>query len=307
MESPEILVFNDQNGPRVPWNDFRHSPAKLLESSESHLWFATENTVSAIPDCRQHLTPDVTILQCASPGMLVELLSATSQLVRAALGFTGVTAIASGKLQSVFQDNIPENSVELLLALMNLKGDWEVCSQAGASFRLRAAIPASSSHSDHSLLSTIRSLDSSNLANDSLTQTEIMAGLLLIHDFLEPSHEYSQSVEGNGADANGDYWHGIMHRREPDFGNSKYWFRRVGDHPCFSRLAEEACEMVKCYNDEELRTTVQSMAGTGWDSFAAVDFFQEAHQPHRKGSAWHQFAEELQMREMLLLLRHCLS
>src|SRR6056297_352028 len=189
MESAEILVFNDQNGPRVPWNDFRHSPAKLLESSDSHLWFATENTVSAIADCQQHLTPDVTILQCAAPGMLVGLLSATSQLVRAALGFTGVTAIASEKLQAVFQDNIPDNSVELLLALMKLKGDWEVCSLAGASFRLRSAIPASSSHSDRSLLSTIRSLDSSKLANDSLTQTEIMAGLLLIHDFLEPSHE----------------------------------------------------------------------------------------------------------------------
>ena len=54
-----------------------------------------------------------------------------------------------------------------------------------------------------------------------------LSALWLRNDFLDESHQISQSIET----ATGSYWHGIMHRREPDFSNAKYWFRRVGSHP----------------------------------------------------------------------------
>ena len=55
----------------------------------------------------------------------------------------------------------------------------------------------------------------------------IKSGLLLWNDALDESHNISQGL----GDQTGSYWHGIMHRREPDYPNSKYWFGRVGTHP----------------------------------------------------------------------------
>src|SRR5205823_11683753 len=53
-----------------------------------------------------------------------------------------------------------------------------------------------------------------------------LAGLWLYHDFLDESHTLSQEIYTT----TGSYWHGLMHRREPDYSNAKYWFQRVGDH-----------------------------------------------------------------------------
>jgi hypothetical protein len=52
------------------------------------------------------------------------------------------------------------------------------------------------------------------------------SGLWLLFGFLNQSHEISQSIHN----AEGSYWHAIMHRLEGDFSNSKYWYHQVGDH-----------------------------------------------------------------------------
>jgi hypothetical protein len=61
----------------------------------------------------------------------------------------------------------------------------------------------------------------------------VRCGLWLLCGDLNASHEISQTVET----PDGSFWHGIMHRREGDFWNSKYWFRRVGKHPVLAALA----------------------------------------------------------------------
>jgi hypothetical protein len=63
-----------------------------------------------------------------------------------------------------------------------------------------------------------------------------VAGVWLLHDCLDESHTISQGIDT----PSGSFWHGIMHRREGDFSNAKYWFRHVGQHPVFDALGERA-------------------------------------------------------------------
>ena len=69
------------------------------------------------------------------------------------------------------------------------------------------------------------------------------SALWLLHDFLDESHTISQELDT----AEGRFWHAIMHRREPDASNSKYWWRRVGSHPVLKQLAAEAATLGYTY------------------------------------------------------------
>src|SRR6266851_8286896 len=66
-----------------------------------------------------------------------------------------------------------------------------------------------------------------------------LAGLWLYHDFMDESHTLSQEIHTTS----GSYWHGFMHRREPDYSNAKYWFQRVGSHPIFESVSVDAKEI----------------------------------------------------------------
>ena len=55
------------------------------------------------------------------------------------------------------------------------------------------------------------------------------AALLLWHDQFEAAHEIVQDMENPDA----ALLHGILHRRELDFSNARYWFHRVGAHQSF--------------------------------------------------------------------------
>ncbi len=59
------------------------------------------------------------------------------------------------------------------------------------------------------------------------------AGLYLLNDDLPRAHALAQSVEG---DPLGDYWHALIHRREGDYDNARYWFGRVGAAPILAQI-----------------------------------------------------------------------
>ena len=88
-----------------------------------------------------------------------------------------------------------------------------------------------------------------------------MAGLYLYFSCFEEAHDLAQKCETT----EGELWHAILHRQEPDSGNAAYWFRKAGQHPCFLTLAQEAVKILKRIPEAEFRTGK-------WDPFSFIVF-----------------------------------
>lgn len=132
----------------------------------------------------------------------------------------------------------------------------------------------------------------------------VLAGLYQVNDYSDESHRISQSLEGEGRHRAADYWHAIMHRREPDYSNSKYWFRRVGTQPVFARLVRHAAAAADvCDVGSDVLGRVAS--GERWDPFAFVDLCREAFETNVP--TLEVFCRRVQFAEMMELLRQTVA
>jgi hypothetical protein len=132
-----------------------------------------------------------------------------------------------------------------------------------------------------------------------------LSGLFLWNDCLDLSHRLSQGIETQ----TGSYWHGIMHRREPDYSNSKYWFRRVGEHPLFPQVRAAAIEILGNAGHGyrwATETTAMMEQKPAWDPFAFVDWC-EACENGTLSPQSRAVLEEIQLAEIRLLLGHCIA
>ncbi|MCS7060531.1 MAG: hypothetical protein RMN25_05130 [Anaerolineae bacterium] len=93
----------------------------------------------------------------------------------------------------------------------------------------------------------------------------LKAGLLLWNDDLDASHRLSQQINT----PTGSYWHAIMHRREPDYWNSKYWFHQTGRHPALAEVGRRASRLLD---------DVAWLHNSRYDPFAFVDACEAAAQ-----------------------------
>lgn len=111
---------------------------------------------------------------------------------------------------------------------------------------------------------------------------ECQAGLWLAFGYWEKAHQVAQDL----ATPEGSYWHAILHRREPDAWNSKYWFRQVGSHPVISALVEQAPAL-------------------GYDYKNPLDFVDFCDKVRGSGAPEEDLAKQVQHLEWRLLFDHC--
>lgn len=120
------------------------------------------------------------------------------------------------------------------------------------------------------------------------------AGLLLWNDDLDSAHPIVQNIET----PTGSFWHAIIHRREGDFSNARYWWRRTGAHPVFDEICDLVLHRVADFPFlDELRNA------QGWEPIAFTDFCERAQTTGDNSGG----LEEVQRLEMKVLLEWCAS
>ncbi|MEO6435591.1 MAG: hypothetical protein ABIP55_07495 [Tepidisphaeraceae bacterium] len=146
----------------------------------------------------------------------------------------------------------------------------------------------------------LQSVRPPELVSSAVTNLEEAAGMLsglwLRFDWLDESHRISQSLET----PSGSFWHAIMHRREGDFSNSKYWYARVGAHPSLATLAAQAPQMINTLPADK---SLLRVIATGWNPSALVDLVEQIHD--KPDDPRHGAAVALQKLEWQILFDHC--
>lgn len=124
----------------------------------------------------------------------------------------------------------------------------------------------------------------------------LLAGLWLYHDHLEESHSLSQSLHSG----TGSFWHAIMHRREGDFSNSKYWYARCRHHPALGRIAELGRAALQ---EHPPSGVLGRLMEREWDPSGFVDVVEAIH--HKTDDPLYPAAVQLQRAEWRGLFEHC--
>lgn len=89
------------------------------------------------------------------------------------------------------------------------------------------------------------SSDMTEKINSLLAGDGVKAAFHLLNDDIQRCHNIAQKREGNPTF---DYMHAVLHRRERDFWNSKWWFNRIA-HPLLK----------ECYGDQLPQTFVDDV------------------------------------------------
>lgn len=134
-------------------------------------------------------------------------------------------------------------------------------------------------------LAKLQTSTSAALFPNSRAPEAALGALYLYFSCLDQAHEIAQSVDS----PEGAYWHGVVHRQEPDPGNAGYWFRQVPTHPVFPELGAAA-------------KSIGVLDGR-WDPIQFVEICERARR--QPGSPLERMAIETQRAEWQLLFDYC--
>jgi hypothetical protein len=141
--------------------------------------------------------------------------------------------------------------------------------------------------------SLLRKQKPSDLFLHSRSPKGAQGGLFLYFSCAEECHQLVQNLNSS----EGDFWHGIVHRQEPDAANAAYWFRQTKTHPVFPALARAAEEIASKYPAANFRS------GAQWDPFFFIEFSERAR--GEPGTPVEAAALEIQRVEWQILFDYC--
>lgn len=124
----------------------------------------------------------------------------------------------------------------------------------------------------------------------------LLGGLWLWHGALDAAHRILQDI----ASPTGSFWHAIVHRREGDFGNAKYWYARCEDHRAMKMLGAVSDSLVGPFASDRV---VGRVVNGAWNGPAFVDLVETVMD--RPDDPRYAAAVRLQKAEWQALFRHC--
>ncbi|HSU68113.1 MAG TPA: hypothetical protein VLJ39_14645, partial [Tepidisphaeraceae bacterium] len=123
-----------------------------------------------------------------------------------------------------------------------------------------------------------------------------LAGLWLWLDAFEESHTIAQDI----VSTTGSFWHAILHRREGDFSNAKYWYRRCDTHHVNKLMGAIASSVA---GDLAKDPAVAHAIHQGWNPIGFVDLVQAVQ--NKPSDPRHALAVRLQRAEWEALFDYC--
>jgi hypothetical protein len=101
----------------------------------------------------------------------------------------------------------------------------------------------------------------------------VRTGLLYAYDAVDEAHRIVQEIKSD----EGSYWHAMVHRREGDFENARYWYRRTGWLRLFPEMHARAAGVSSLMSRQQ-----------DWDPYVLVGLCEQAR-----------FGGDVDMRELV--------